>query len=321
MARGTREKTRTAGNRGVWYCKALVVMRESSSGYDLVMGFIFVVLNLIRLSYINGLTLLPGSTLIPPSIHLTWTYRSYVPVTLEDSRQQAGPNGPENNHDLYYAWSPFEVDVGDSMGGPGKRWFDGRGELVGIAGPSVIDVKADRLRPVLPTCSGILAWRTSPGNKGITNQESQAVDGEGGVHVLNREEVDGVERWWVSVVREEAGSGRKADLGYPGFDNRIYYTLPSATVGDRVWQRHLLPHPQYSPTSVFHPRGKMFCTPHHVVPSLYIFLPRKDDLVLIRRGLDRVSQWDGQWEEVLSLPGAKMMEVLIDASGGRGGGG
>lgn len=146
-------------------------------------------------SYINGLTLHPGSTFVPPSIHLTWTYRSYVPVTLEDSRQQAGPNGPENNHDLYHAWSPFEGDQAGLLGGPGKRWYCDRGELIGETAPSVFDGKRRVVGPILPTSPGILAWATPSGNKGITNQESQAVDGAGGVHVLNREEVNDVERW------------------------------------------------------------------------------------------------------------------------------
>jgi hypothetical protein len=30
------------------------------------------------------------------ALHVSWCYRDYVPVTLEESRAQAGPNGPEN---------------------------------------------------------------------------------------------------------------------------------------------------------------------------------------------------------------------------------
>ena len=63
----------------------------------------------------------------------------------------------------------------------------------------------------------------------------------------------------------------------------------------------------------------MFCTAHQGVHSLYILLPREADLVLIRRRLQGREEWDGEWEELLSLPGARMMEVLIDVSeGGRG---
>jgi hypothetical protein len=137
---------------------------------------------------------------MPASVHLTWTYRSYIPVTLKDSQQQAGPNGPENNHDLYYAWSPFEEDRPGAMGGPGRRWFNGMGELIGMAGNPVVSGSTNApsspgLGPVIPTSPGILAYKTSAHNKGITNQESQVVDSGGGVHALNREEVDGLERW------------------------------------------------------------------------------------------------------------------------------
>lgn len=41
--------------------------------------------------YINGIDVDQEGTL-----HVSWTWRDYVPVTLAESRQQAGPNGPEN---------------------------------------------------------------------------------------------------------------------------------------------------------------------------------------------------------------------------------
>lgn len=74
------------------------------------------------------------------------------------------------------------------------------GELIGMTGNPVVSGSTNApsspgLGPILPTSPGILAYKTSADNKGITNQESQAVDSEGGVHVLNREEVDGLERW------------------------------------------------------------------------------------------------------------------------------
>lgn len=46
--------------------------------------------------YINGLDVDSEGKL-----HVSWTYRDYVPVSLEKSRQQAGPNGPENVSPIY----------------------------------------------------------------------------------------------------------------------------------------------------------------------------------------------------------------------------
>lgn len=44
-----------------------------------------------RTRYVNGIDF-DGEG----ALHVSWTWRDYVPVTLEQSRQQAGPNGPEN---------------------------------------------------------------------------------------------------------------------------------------------------------------------------------------------------------------------------------
>jgi hypothetical protein len=132
------------------------------------------------------------------------------------------------------------------------------------------------------------------------------------------------------MVRKKEGGGASEpateltleislSLSHANARHRVYYTLPETSdgvVNGRVWERHLLPHPKYSPASVFHPRGKMFCATHYDVPHLYIFLPRELDLVLIRRSLRMKSGWRGEWEEVLRLPGARMMEVLVDVSVG-----
>jgi hypothetical protein len=128
------------------------------------------------------------------------------------------------------------------------------------------------------------------------------------------------------MVRKKEGGGASEPATELTFEishlharHRVYYTLPEASDGipnGRVWERHLLPHPDYSPVSVFHPRGKMFCATPYDVPHLYIFLPRELDLVLIRRSLQIKPGWRGEWEEVLRLPGARMMEVLVDVSAG-----
>jgi hypothetical protein len=129
------------------------------------------------------------------------------------------------------------------------------------------------------------------------------------------------------MVRNKEGGGGMSErateltfeISHLNARHRVYYTLPEASDGilnGRVWERHLLPHPKYSPASVFHPRGKMFCATPYDVPHLYIFLPRELDLVLIRRNLQIKPGWRGEWEEVLRLPGARMMEVLVDVSAG-----
>ncbi|KAM0754627.1 hypothetical protein T439DRAFT_345509 [Meredithblackwellia eburnea MCA 4105] len=126
-------------------------------------------------AYINGIDADSAGTL-----HLTWCYRDYVPVSLAESRQQAGPNGPENNHDLCYAWSPPEEDGS----GPGLRWFTPAG-LVGTSESS----------PIVPTSKGIIGFGI-PKYSGILNQEAQCVGVDGRVHALNREFVDRVEHWF-----------------------------------------------------------------------------------------------------------------------------
>lgn len=51
------------------------------------------------------------------TLHVTWCYRDYVDHPRGGKPQQAGPNGPENNHDLCYAYSPL------ASGYPGRQWF------------------------------------------------------------------------------------------------------------------------------------------------------------------------------------------------------
>ncbi|KAK0668190.1 hypothetical protein QBC41DRAFT_394431 [Cercophora samala] len=117
--------------------------------------------------YIHGLSYRSGR------LHLTWVYRGFVPYDgwddLADTKhkQQAGPNGAENNHDLCYAYS-------DDLG---KSWGNGQGKVIASSGSksSTIDNQSE----------GIVAFRIPKGS-GLTNQESQVVDLDGGVHVLNR---------------------------------------------------------------------------------------------------------------------------------------
>ena len=105
--------------------------------------------------------------------HVTWVYRDFVQYEGWDDptdtkhKQQAGPNGPENNHDICYAYSDDQ----------GYTWRNGDGDIIA----SLKDGET-----VTNKSSGIVAFDI-PKGRGLTNQESQAIDPKGGVHVLNRE--------------------------------------------------------------------------------------------------------------------------------------
>ncbi|KAK7742255.1 hypothetical protein SLS53_004398 [Cytospora paraplurivora] len=114
-------------------------------------------------------------------LHVTWLYRGFVWYEGWDDpadtrhKQQAGPNGAENNHDICYAYSE---DLG-------YTWRNGRGEVIA-------DLR--RGETVDNAAPGIVAFRIPKGS-GLMNQESQAVDQDGGVHVLNRDDLDGRLMW------------------------------------------------------------------------------------------------------------------------------
>lgn len=125
--------------------------------------------------YINGLDYRNGR------LHLTWTYRGFVwyegwddPLDTKH-KAQAGPNGAENNYDICYAYS-------DNLGGV---WKNGAGSLVADLG------KGESIRS---DAEGIVAFSIAKGS-GLTNQEAQAVDRDGGVHVLNRDTIGGKLQW------------------------------------------------------------------------------------------------------------------------------
>ncbi|HLP77024.1 MAG TPA: BNR-4 repeat-containing protein [Candidatus Paceibacterota bacterium] len=82
-------------------------------------------------------------------LHTTWTWRDT-------------PNG-SSNHDLMYAYSDDQ----------GRTWKNNAGTTIAASGASFIT----------PASSGIKVW-TIPQNRGLMNQESQVVDGNGIVHVI-----------------------------------------------------------------------------------------------------------------------------------------
>jgi hypothetical protein len=114
-------------------------------------------------------------------LHVTWVYRGFVHYEGWDDpadtkhKQQAGPNSAANNHNICYAYSDDK----------GYTWKNGQGQVIADLrkGGSITN---DAL--------GIVAFGI-PKNSGLMNQEAQAVDQDGGVHVLNRDTVDGEYLW------------------------------------------------------------------------------------------------------------------------------
>ncbi|KAK1579342.1 uncharacterized protein LY79DRAFT_522881 [Colletotrichum navitas] len=117
--------------------------------------------------YINGISYSNGR------IHVSGTYRGFVWYEGVDDPEarlhtvQAGPNGPENNHNLFYVCS----DDG------GKTFNNTKGERL---------ANLELGETVLPDGDGLIVFDI-PTNSGILNQEAQAADDSGGFHVLNRE--------------------------------------------------------------------------------------------------------------------------------------
>jgi hypothetical protein len=82
-------------------------------------------------AYINGLDFSTDGKL-----HVTWTYRDYVNDDPQKVAVEAGPNGPENNHDLVYAYSE---DLG-------QTWKNTWGQRIA----NVLEGE-----PILPTAAGV----------------------------------------------------------------------------------------------------------------------------------------------------------------------
>lgn len=144
--------------------------------------------------YINGMDYSPHDG----KLHITWVWRGFVDYKGWDDpldtkhKRQAGPNGAENNHDLCYAYSD---DLGFTWrNGRGGVIADLKGRVGGWGGKEVAGTISNG-------AEGIVAFEI-PRGKGLMNQEAQAVDSRGGVHVLNRDCVDeGGEYMWKHYYR------------------------------------------------------------------------------------------------------------------------
>jgi len=142
--------------------------------------------------YVNGLDYRQGK------LQASWCYRNFVEfpenTPLNTHKQQAGPNGPENNHDLNYA---FSEDLGET-------WKNSEGKTIAVIGAQ----KQSELKSsIMPSADGVRIFEIPMGS-GILNQESQAADWEGGFWVLNREKV-GVEERWIVYRKDFEGKWTK----------------------------------------------------------------------------------------------------------------
>lgn len=125
-------------------------------------------------------------------LHVSWVYRGFVHYEGWDDpldtkhKQQAGPNGAENNHNICYAYSDDK----------GHTWKNGAGQII---------AQLKDGDTITNDAKGIVAFEI-PQNSGLTNQEAQAVDQEGGVHVLNRDTIHGgPELMWKHYYRSPSG--------------------------------------------------------------------------------------------------------------------
>ncbi|KAI0466693.1 hypothetical protein F4859DRAFT_297024 [Xylaria cf. heliscus] len=189
--------------------------------------------------YIHGLDASADGT----HLHTTWVYREFVDYEGWDDpldtkhKTQAGPNAATNNRDICHAWSADG----------GVRWRSSSGDLVADLG---------RGESIVPSAPGIVAFEIPKGS-GLINQEAQAVDDEGGVHVLNRDSLDD----------NDDGSGSGSSV----VRWRHYYLSPDGT-----WTRRALPHVEgvyggkRGQLAVSRGGDLYLVLPHHAAPELTI---------------------------------------------------
>ncbi|RYP54524.1 hypothetical protein DL768_000726 [Monosporascus sp. mg162] len=206
--------------------------------------------------YIHGLHHRDGR------LHATWVWRGFVWYEGWDDpadtkhKAQAGPNSAQNNHDICYAYS----DDG------GRTWCNGAGERVADLS------RGESIRPDSP---GIVAFEI-PRGSGLHNQESQAVDHSGGVHVLNRDNLDGEQRW-KHYYRSSDGSSPL--LAHPLIGPSGFVVIPS----EGTWTQRALPHVKglyggkRGQVVVSRDDDLYFVLPDTEAPTLTILKALKDD--------------------------------------------
>ncbi|KAI8622946.1 hypothetical protein F5Y19DRAFT_29392 [Xylariaceae sp. FL1651] len=188
--------------------------------------------------YIHGLDISHEGT----RIYTTWVYREFVYYEgwddLSDTKHkmQAGPNSAANNRDICFAWSEDG----------GSKWLSGNGK----EGKLIADL--EKGESILPSSPGVVAFEIPKGS-GLINQESQAVDHDGGVHILNRDNMDGgVQKW------------------------KHYYLSPG-----HKWTQHALPYVdgvyggKRGQLAVSRAGDLYFVLPHHMDPVLMVLRSSK----------------------------------------------
>lgn len=105
-----------------------------------------------RYSYLHGFTSNPHTG----DLEITWTWRENA--SAQDPRCRATPA----NRDLGYARSPDD----------GKTWLNDKGQVIGVTGENMITTLDDHVVVPIDVTAGMI------------NQESQAVDSAGRMHVL-----------------------------------------------------------------------------------------------------------------------------------------
>lgn len=157
-------------------------------------------------------------------LFVTWVYRDFVwydgwddPYDVKHKQQQ-GPNSAANNHDICFAYSDDD----------GIVWKNGANEQI---------ADLSKGESISPTSPGIIAFNI-PKDSGLSNQESQAVDHDGGIHILNRDQLDGEQKlkhyyrspdghWTQRAVPHVDGAygGKRGCLAISK-DNDLYFILP-----------------------------------------------------------------------------------------------
>jgi hypothetical protein len=123
--------------------------------------------------------------------HITWVYRGFVYYEGWDDlldlkhKTQRGPNDSSNNHNICYAYSDDR----------GYSWKNGQGKVI---------ADLNNGETISNDSEGIVAFDVPKGS-GLSNQESQAVDQDGGVHVLNRGHTKDGAYMWKHLYRRPDG--------------------------------------------------------------------------------------------------------------------
>ncbi|KAK1623197.1 hypothetical protein BDP81DRAFT_465425 [Colletotrichum phormii] len=157
--------------------------------------------------YVHGMDYRDGK------LHTTWVYRGFVHYDGWDDpldakhKQQAGPNGAENNHNICYAYS----------NDGGYTWKNGQDE-------SIASLKEGG--SITPDCPVLVAFEI-PKGRGLTNQEARAVDQEGGSLWKHYYRFPHVRTWTQNIIGP-VPSPRRGRLAI-GKTGDLFLILPNPT--------------------------------------------------------------------------------------------